>query len=1002
MMRNEISEIIYKLGNKELSIGEVPEEVKYQKDIVIAERKYGLRKELNRGYDAIHDFFFIEEEIRDEKAFGKSETYRNRLIFDSIEEYYDYLNGDIYDYACYKYCDFDRYKEFIKDKNIDINRLKARNTFLNKTIKEVTLDISEEEREAYDKAESIKKLIKIWIKEFDGCKSGNDFDEIVKRYEKSELKDFLEVSFFFYYYIFEDIKDINRFNALMEYMCMGKYPEYRIVKVLCLIYGTETVIEKFNYSGGTKRTNYNHIKKVKDYITILDSKKVHFLTRYYYDKRIHFYCEEVEGIKDGEREGIVSYHRYFDTFESFIAYRKGNLRGVDISEAKMLKVDISLYEIDEKTKLPICLMNDLVCKIEKKYEKEKFVVVKKWVNQKDEIIKAVNFTTNYFFDFVYYLDGDLSNAFLLFCDGLENLKDYDDLDFSGVMLTSKLCEKFGLPYERYNINESMIESFIDAEKNESKTVPAIKGKAAGITFNNANEYSIYESDKCDKNNQKIYYITDIHLMHRLEAMNCRSRVDIIYVLQKIIDSIVDEGDNFLLIGGDVSSDFSIFKSFVKLLGKKMKYKARVVFVLGNHELWEFPGKSIDEIVEIYRKVIEENGMYLVHNELLYMDSYNRICKIPYKKLMSLTEKELRQETQSARLAILGGIGFSGYNKDFNADQGIYRMVLDRAREIAETAKFEKLYDKVAPVIYDKNTIIVTHMPKKDWSVNEKRYKDFVYVSGHNHRNEFYDDGTYRIYSDNQVGYKNVGIHLKNFLIGNKYDFFSDYDDGIYEITGEQYNDFYRGKNIYMNFTRKVNVLYMLKKKGYYCFIHKTKTGVLSILHGGSLKHLDKKDVKYYYEHMDEMVMNIEGPLEKYTHIQQKISEAIKKIGGDGTIHGCIVDIDWYTHIYVNPVDLAVTGYCAMDMVNKYVYPDVPTMLQIECPDIYENYLQLLDKENPFALIKEKKEIGILPQEYLKTDIYRVSREIKKMQRLTSNILTTWDAEVVQENKFLPN
>ena len=92
----------------------------------------------------------------------------------------------------------------------------------------------------------------------------------------------------------------------------------------------------------------------------------------------------------------------------------------------------------------------------------------------------------------------------------------------------------------------------------------------------------------------------------------------------------------------------------------------------------------------------------------------------------------------------------------------------------------------------------------------------------------------------------------------------------------------------------------------------------------------------------------------------------------------------------------------MDMVNKYVYPDVPTMLQIECPDIYENYLQLLDKENPFALIKEKKEIGILPQEYLKTDIYRVSRKIKKMQRLTSNILTIWDAEVVQENKFLPN
>jgi hypothetical protein len=31
----------------------------------------------------------------------------------------------------------------------------------------------------------------------------------------------------------------------------------------------------------------------------------------------------------------------------------------------------------------------------------------------------------------------------------------------------------------------------------------------------------------------------------------------------------------------------------------------------------------------------------------------------------------------------------------------------------------------------------------------------------------------------------------------------------------------------------------------------------------------------------------------------------------------------------------------------------------------------------------------LPQEYLKTDIYKVSREIKKMQKLNSNVLTTW-------------
>lgn len=36
-----------------------------------------------------------------------------------------------------------------------------------------------------------------------------------------------------------------------------------------------------------------------------------------------------------------------------------------------------------------------------------------------------------------------------------------------------------------------------------------------------------------------------------------------------------------------------------------------------------------------------------------------------------------------------------------------------------------------------------------------------------------------------------------------------------------------------------------------------------------------------------------------------------------------------------------------------------------------------------------KELALLPQSYLNTDIYKVSREIKKMQKLSSNFLTAW-------------
>ena len=159
----------------------------------------------------------------------------------------------------------------------------------------------------------------------------------------------------------------------------------------------------------------------------------------------------------------------------------------------------------------------------------------------------------------------------------------------------------------------------------------------------------------------------------------------------------------------------------------------------------------------------------------------------------------------------------------------------------ESKKFETLYEKVQPAICDKNTIIFTHTPKCDWSADATPYKNLVYVSGHTHRNEFYDDGEYRIYADNQIGYSGREVHTKCFLMDSEYNIFADYEDGIYEITADQYMDFYRGKNIKMNFGREINILYMLKKKGHYCFIHESTYGVLSILNGKTAAGTD-----YYY------------------------------------------------------------------------------------------------------------------------------------------------------------
>lgn len=111
--------------------------------------------------------------------------------------------------------------------------------------------------------------------------------------------------------------------------------------------------------------------------------------------------------------------------------------------------------------------------------------------------------------------------------------------------------------------------------------------------------------------------------------------------------------------------------------------------------------------------------------------------------------------------------------------------------------------------------------------------------------------------------------MKTFLIDNDYDCFYDYEDGIFEVTREQYNNFYRGKN-------------------------------------------------------------------------------------------------------------------------KIVYPSIPALLEKNCPAIFEKYVKLLkgNSENPLVQ-KRQTNVAVLPQMYLDTDIYKASREIKKMQKLHSNILSSW-------------
>lgn len=985
---SEVKRIIKKLKAGDLTVNSVPKELSRNIDILRAERKLGLRKSGHRGFDVIRQEFFVEEEWFYLGDPDEPYSSKHKEIFPDFEEYYQFLDGDIYDDACYYQYDFS--DEIIHKFHLDTNRLYARNSFISDTINGSLPGLSPEDRKVYQHIEkTVKKQYQNWLDKFNACSTYEELKKVCGKYERSAFFEKMPLRFLLFQYAYHDPSDKRRMDILMEYLSKD-YCGGEAVQGLCLIYDPEEVVQKFNYNQQSKVTNSRRKKEVRDFANDWVNHNVVTETRGYFDSQTHLYCNETSVYQYTNCRGRKVLYRLesccvkvchvFTAFEDFASSRNRDLRNCDLSGAIDLEIDTSMYQTDSTTKLPVTADTDILYSISKSYWKDKFIVIQQWKNSKGQTIAKQLHKFEYFFDFVSFLKGDLSDSNLVLCEGLKYLNNTNELELKDARLTSSICEKFGIPYEKYTYNQKFIQEFPPTEKNEEETAVILQESREPASSDMSRSYN------------RISYITDLHLMHRIQNAGCRSREDVVFTLQKIVDAIVQESCGVTLIGGDISSDFSLFELFVKLLAHSAYGRQTFLFVLGNHEFWEFPDLSVEQITDKYRKLLEEYDMYLLQNDLFYENEVDNHGIIPYAELEQMTHTELTEKLRCSRLIVLGGTGFSGCNEEFNANDGIYRNTINREMEIQKSQKFENLYQELLPVLGQKNTVIFTHSPQKDWNSNPNAHAKFVYVSGHTHRNVFYDDGEERIYADNQIGYRNNNPHLKNFLMDWEYDYFSDYEDGIYEITAQAYQDFMRGTNISMDFSRKIHILYMLKKNGYYCFIHKSKQGLLSILHGGILKRLEHKDIQYYYDHMDQMIATIKTPMDKYTAFQEKVAGTIQKIGGYGRIHGCIIDINFFNHVYVNPIDLTVTGYWASGIIQKVVYPTIPSLLEEQCPQLYTNYQKLIEGKKTDPLMEKQKEtqLAMLPQLYLDTDIYKASREISKMQRLGSRILTIWN------------
>ncbi|KFZ26378.1 MAG: hypothetical protein KQ78_01319 [Candidatus Izimaplasma bacterium HR2] len=566
--------------------------------------------------------------------------------------------------------------------------------------------------------------------------------------------------------------------------------------------------------------------------------------------------------------------------------------------------------------------------------------------------------------------------------------------------------------------------YIDNVKNQTHLAEQINP----LTFveNTKNELSINRNLlSYDHGVFKIYYISDIHLDHKIlkKFPVFASKLEITKYIKSLVKEMISEFSDlsefirpYIFISGDLTYNFTFSKVFYEEL-RSLLPNANIFIVLGNHELWDITltekantsSQKVDSVIKKYKGLLNKLNIHMIQNELVvykYSGNFNPlydVYRLDENEILKMSKEELREFVKSSRLTILGGIAFTGYAAQYNALKGLYReAITDLDNDIIQTKRFESIYNKCKTALDDYQVIVLTHTPKENWSKDEY-CKNWIYVNGHTHQNKFVNTAEKTVYADNQIGYYKKSLGFKHLYCSGIYDIFTDYKDGIYEISKEEFQDFYSGKGSGVSYSRKGTKIYMLKKNEIYCFIQKyIKTGSLCILNGGSpVKLKPQRELEYYYEKLDVYTNAVQDFLDIFDSSLQEVSTLVRSFGGSGRIHGFIVDIDSLNHLYLNPFDGKVTPYYATSINDKYVYKNIASLLRFRNIGLYNKYQKLLESG------KDLSKFDMVPNEHqliskstihsVKTEIYKFSRIAKGLQYLSQiKVIRIWNDNLMEK------
>lgn len=464
----------------------------------------------------------------------------------------------------------------------------------------------------------------------------------------------------------------------------------------------------------------------------------------------------------------------------------------------------------------------------------------------------------------------------------------------------------------------------------------------------------------------------------------------------------------------------------------------IYFILGNHEYYDFD--SIASAVDFYKTSLAKYGIRVLQNEMLELKCFSYLDGTP----------------KWIDFILYGGTGFAKYDEHFNANNTLCYNGFTREEEIEEGTKFEDGYHKALAQAKQEGKCFICASHYPTLSCLNHFNQETIYFTGHNHRNYYEKKKDRVVYADNQIGYYNQEITFKRATTGISRNPYESLEDGIHETTVETYLQFYRyagefiksGKYLSNLISKGSRKFYVIKQDDYYGFFLVCASGPskgISIANGGKTKKLTKDtDIDWIVKNFSLVISKYLRLLAPLRNVQTHLSKELRQLGLSGNIHGCIVDIDYYHHIMVNPTDGSIQFYYSpvfgivkyLRSFNKVIEPlhENSEFTLTKCEQLQLQFTELSKKKrknkelyylkkitnkefcnqallttkpsdesghNNFSPGESKKELtsvdGELQYVSRTEGAYGVSKRIQPLQRLfSSHILRDFDLRLVEE------